>query len=357
MPVTGTLSTMAELVAPVSLCTARGLLNPEAVGWSREPLHNANLRGQVHSRRWEHWAVVTPRFFVGLTIATAGYGGNHRISVLDRRSGAETAHWIREPFARTAQLPDRAAAGISRVQARGVMLEFAVTPTRARLRASAPGLQFSADVVGQVGDESLGVVVPWSPRRFHYTFKDVGRAATGTLVLGGQRHGFGADGTFAVRDHGRGRHPHVSTWDWAVGAGRVAGRRLALQLGGRWTDGTGARENALFVEGRLHRIDEDLEWHYDRTDWMAPWRIRGHRVGVTFAPAHERRWRPGPWAPGGEVHQCFGVFTGWVVNDSRRRLRVDGLVGWAQEARRRVAGSSGGPVVRRSTGHGTTLSQ
>ncbi len=96
------------------------------------------------------------------------------------------------------------------------------------------------------------------------------------------------DGSFAVLDHGRGKWPYSMTWNWAAGYGRVAGRRVGLQLGGKWTDGTGSTENGLFVDGRLHKIHEDLTWTYDRTDFLAPWRITGPRV--------ERHPRPLPRA-------------------------------------------------------------
>jgi len=33
------------LSAPVELCLPDGRLNPAAIGWTRRPLHTANLRG------------------------------------------------------------------------------------------------------------------------------------------------------------------------------------------------------------------------------------------------------------------------------------------------------------------------
>ncbi len=34
-----------EIAQPVDLCDEWGALNPEAIGWSRRPLHVANMRG------------------------------------------------------------------------------------------------------------------------------------------------------------------------------------------------------------------------------------------------------------------------------------------------------------------------
>lgn len=322
-----------ELTAPVQLCTPRGRLNPAAVGWTRRPLHTANLRGWGRTKRWEYWCLVTPRHVIALTVSSLDYVGLHAVYVLDRTTGVETERTALEPAARSVRMPDRSAAGPTRAQAGAVALEFVPQGASVRLRAAAPGVRLRADV--GPGQDCLGVVVPWSRRLFQLTVKDVGRPVSGTLVLGEQEVSFGSDGSFAVLDHGRGRWPYAATWNWAAGYGAVLGRRVGLQLGGRWTDGTGTTENALFVDGRIHRLPDALEWHYDRTDWAAPWRIRGPRVEVTLAPFHERRSRTNLLVVGSEVHQCFGRFTGAVVDDSGHRVPVDGLVGWAEEARNR----------------------
>lgn len=296
-------------------------------------MHTANLRGWGRSKRWEYWGLVTPRHIIGLTLSSLDYAGVHGIYVLDRRTGTETVRSAVEPLARSVRLPQRSGGGPARARAGGLSLEFTSSGSGVRLRASGPGVGVRADV--GPGQDCLDVVVPWSRRLFQCTVKDVGRPVSGALDLDGQEFRFGSDGSFAVLDHGRGRWPYSVTWNWAAGYGAVLGRRVGLQLGGRWTDGTGTTENALFVDGRLHRLPDALDWQYDRDDWTAPWRIRGPRVEVTLAPFHERVERTNLLLVSSEVHQCFGRFTGWVVDDSGHRVPVDGLVGWAEEARNR----------------------
>ena len=86
---------------------------------------------------------------------------------------------------------------------------------------------------------------------------------TGRLVRGTVR----LDGTpydvvgRAVLDHGRGKWPHAITWNWAAGfpEGRddTRGEPPGITLGGKWTDGTGPTENGLFVDGVLHKIGDE----------------------------------------------------------------------------------------------------
>ena len=39
-----------------------------------------------------------------------------------------------------------------------------------------------------------------------------------------------------------------------------------MQVGARWTDGTGSTENALVVDSRVHKVSEELAWEYDMSD-------------------------------------------------------------------------------------------
>lgn len=325
---------MAEIVAPVQLCTPSGQLDPTAVGWSRRPLHTANLTGWGRTKRWEYWGLVSHDVIVGATISSLDYVGVHSIYVLDRRTGRETVRSAVEPFARTTVLPERCGQGTARAQTRALSLEFSSTAAGTRLAVDAPGVRLRATAAAS-GDDCLGVVVPWSPRLFQHTVKDVGRPLSGALTLDGEEIDLGVPGAFAVLDHGRGRWPHAVTWNWAAGYGVHLGRRVGLQLGGKWTDGTGQTENAVIVAGRTHHVGEDLDWRYDRGDFMRPWRITGHRVEVTFAPFHERAERTNLLVVASEIHQCFGRFTGWVLDDTGHRVAVDGLLGWAEEARNR----------------------
>jgi hypothetical protein len=134
-----------------------------------------------------------------------------------------------------------------------------------------------------------------------------------------------------VLGSGRGEGPRSITWNWAAGS---APGGCGLTVGGRWTDGTGSTENGVLVDGRLHKIGEELRWDYDRTDWMRPWRIHGETVDVTLHPFHERSAATDMRVVASEAHQCLGEFSGWATTDDGERVSRDGLVGWAEEARR-----------------------
>ncbi len=61
----------------------------------------------------------------------------------------------------------------------------------------------------------------------------------------------------------------------------------------------------------------------------------GPRVEVEFHPFHEKVARTELGLVGNETHQCFGRFSGRTRADDGAWVDLDGLIGWAEEARNR----------------------
>ncbi|WP_418276483.1 DUF2804 domain-containing protein [Isoptericola jiangsuensis] len=351
--------TEREIVEAVVLCRPDGTLNPDAVGWSRTPQHDTSglgrgMRGRGRTKRWEYWAVVTPTHVVGITTSALDYAALHQVYVLEKSTGVERGALVVAPLSGSVELPASLGAGPVRASTRRVAIEVdelvarGDAPAATRLRARTEHVELDVLVARPEGHEVLGVVVPWSDRQFQYTVKDVGRPVTGTLRVDGTTHEV-RDPAWAVLDHGRGRWPYSATWQWGVGFGRVpaggrsghggragrGSRSLGVQLGGTWTAAGPTTENALVVDGRLHKIHDELEWEVDRRDYLAPWRVRGARVDLTFRPFFNRVARTNLGVVASATDQCFGTWSGSVETDDGERLVVERLEGWAEDVRQR----------------------
>ncbi len=122
---------------------------------------------------------------------------------------------------------------------------------------------------------------------------------------------FGADANaWGVIDIGRGRWAYRTVWNWGGGAGRSNdGSVIGLQVGGKWTEGTGYTENGIFVDGRLSKIGRELEWSHDWDYPMKPWRVRdaGGHINVVLTPRREKHSVIDTKVMRGETHQVFGT--------------------------------------------------
>jgi len=325
--------TEEELTEPVDLCLPSGDLNPAAVGWSRTPLHRANVSGWGRKKRWEYWAVQSPEMVLAMTVSDLDYAGLHSVWFLDPDGAEHSASALTPPPRLT--LPERPGDAVVTVRAGSLAIAMEPTGNGVRLRAKAPEISADIDITRPAGHQSMGVVVPWSASRFQYTVKENTLPAAGTVRVGDQEYRFDAD-SWATWDFGRGKWPYRITWNWGSGSGHIGGHVYGLQVGGAWTDGTGSTENAVMIDGVTHKISDELIWEYHIEDWLAPWRVRSASgaVDLTFEPTYVRADRTELGVIGNDTHQCFGVWSG-VVQAAGRQWPIAGLRGWAEEVRNR----------------------
>lgn len=342
-----------EITQAVELCLPDGLtLAPDAKGWSRVPLHTANLRGGWgRTKRWDYWCVLAGDLIVSVTYADVDYLGMANVWWLDPNTGIAGGADSMLPFARGVSLPDRPGSEPLIYQGKASSLSLVDDAEGTTITASWSENGQSAHLDLRVelptGHESLNVVIPWSDRRFQYTSKHQARPAYGTLAIGGAVRSIGsapgepgpsAGEAWGVLDVGRGRWPYSTVWNWAGGAGRTTdGVIVGVQLGAKWTEGTGFTENGIVVDGRLSKIGDELEWTYEWENPMQPWRVRhiDGSLDLTLTPTYDRHSRTNALVLATEVHQVFGTWTGHVTDRDGTRHNLEAIAGFAEESRSR----------------------
>ncbi len=160
-----------ELTEPVQLCDLHGNLNPSAVGWSRQPLHNCNLSGHwPRKKRWSYWAIVSPTHLFSVTLSNIDYLGLPFIYFLDFETQTFAEKTLLKPFGAGCHLPPQVYGDVTysdpampmamHTTDQGTLLtvacpDFAGKPLRAEFFVHRPA-----------GHETLNVVIPWSQKRF-----------------------------------------------------------------------------------------------------------------------------------------------------------------------------------------------
>ncbi len=343
-PMTLTSTREREITERVDLCTPNGrALDPAARGWSRTPLHTCALRGRWgRTKRWDYWAVLTGDHVFAVVYADVDYLGIAEVWWADLATGASGGRNVPVPLARGLDLPDRPGTAPLRFRSRHLDLDLeddADGTTRIRARwDDEDGTPGTADVAVALpaGHESLNVVIPWSEQLFQYTSKHQARPATGSVTAGGAT--WSADGGWGVLDVGRGRWPYRTRWNWGGGAGAAdTGAVVGIQIGGRWTEGTGFTENGVIVDGRLTKIGAELEWSYSWDAPMEPWRVvdpDGH-LDLTLTPRYDKHTGVNALVLRTKVHQVFGTWSGRVTTDDGTVHHLDGVPGFAEESRSR----------------------
>ena len=344
------MGTEREITEPVDLCDTKGRLNPAARGWSRQPMLRANLKGRRgRKKRWDYWSIITDEVVVGLVYADVDYAGLANVWVMEHATGRQATAGVLTPFAKGYSMPEQVCTGTVAYADEKFRLRIEETPgiTRIVIRSAASGstawpgeIDIDVEIAKPAGHESLNVLIPWSDRQFQFTSKQNTRPAVGSVRVGDQAWTVDAShDAWGVQDLGRGVWPYSNRWNWAAASGHATdGRLVGLQFGGKWTEGTGATENALCIDGRLTKLSDELEWTYDWSNPMAPWRVRtpdSDQVDVTLTPTFDRYDVTDLKVLKMEVHQCFGTWSGRVVGDDGVPVTIDGIRGFAEEARNR----------------------
>ncbi len=355
-----------ELTTPSPLLDKQGEL--VQVGWSRQPVLDANLEDAgfyrlralqpLRIKRWDYYGLTTPRHYLSFTLADLGYAGQVFAYVVDLQTPGHHEETLTVPLSRGIHLPRNSTEGDSTFDNGRVRLAFQAEPsspgrlpkpsTLGRLpKPSTLGRRVSVSWPGFGGQglaaelslalapehESMNLVIPIAGRRFYLNRKVNCLPAEGWVTYGDHRFEIEPATCLGNLDWGRGVWLYRSFWVWASASGRLPdGRTLGLNLGFGFGDTCAATENALVLDGRIHKLGE-VRFDYDPADFMRPWRMvcPEGRLDLTFEPFYDRTAQTNLLVINSEVHQMFGRYSGRAVADDGEVIHLAGLVGFAEE--------------------------
>lgn len=336
-----------ELSQPGPLLDSQGRLSQ--VGWSRQPLLDCNLEQarfyplrwfqRFRMKRWDYYAVFTPQRFFSATIADLGYAGNLFVYTLDFASGDLHEEGLVIPLSRGMRLERNPLSGEASFADERVSLHFEAQAGERRVCVRWPGFHHGRGIAAEITlrslphHESMNIIIPIGQRRFYDNTKINCLPAQGFIDYGGVREDLRPETCLGSLDWGRGVWEYRSYWNWASASGFLPdGRTLGLNLGCGFGDLSRATENAVILEGRLHKLGA-VRFDYVTGDYMQPWRFTDDegRLELTFTPFKDRTARTNLGIIFSEVHQMFGRYSGRAVLDDGMSLQIRDLIGFAEE--------------------------
>lgn len=323
-----------ELTSPVSLTTSDGHFNKAAHGWARQPIVDTSGNdGSTYNgknRRWEYWCTLTPTHILAFSIALIDFAAPASVWIFDRRTNIVVAEYASNGPLDSVVLPPNVEDGPASARQGDLSVDIEQVQGGTRLRASFPGASF--DVLAKLPEnhERLAVVVPWDDVLFQYTVKDVTRPAEGSVAIGSETFLVPAGESWSILDHGRGRWPAKVHWNWGAASGRLSdGRVFGLQVGDKWTDGTGSTENSFLLGTKVYKLG-NIKWEYDTEDYMLPWRVSGDGLDATMVPFHNKVSRIATAKVKSNTDQAFGIWKG-KFDTGDEIVEFQGVVGFAED--------------------------
>ncbi len=336
-----------ELTQPTNLLNPDGSL--AQVGWARQPLLDCNLEQarfqtvrflqRFRIKRWDYYAVFSPKRFFSATIADLGYAANIFVYTMDFDTAELHEEGLVIPFGKGVDLPRNSTEGDSHFVNEKASLTFSLQQNQRHISVSWPGFHGGAGITAEISlscpaeYESMNIVIPIGIKKFYYNRKINCMPASGWIKYGENTEVLNPKNCSGSLDWGRGAWEYKSSWNWASASGFLPdGRSVGINLGCGFGDLSKAGENALVLDNRIHKL-EMVKFDYVPGDYMKPWKFTDSegRLDLTFTPFKDRTAKTNLGIIFSEVHQMFGRYNGNVVGEDGIKLQINDLIGFAEE--------------------------
>ncbi|KUK46292.1 MAG: hypothetical protein XD73_0833 [Anaerolinea thermophila] len=336
-----------EITTAAELLNNDGTLNQ--IGWARSQNLDCNLEcahfyalkafQPFRVKRWDYYAVFTPQRFFSATVADLGYAGNIFVYTLDFETNELHEEGLVTPFGKDIQLPRNSTQGETVFKNDKATLRFDVHGKQRSVFVDWPSFQDGRGISVQLTlqelpeHESMNIVIPIGEKRFYYNRKINCMPVQGSLHYGDITENLDPQTSIGSLDWGRGVWEYSSFWNWASASGFFSnGDSIGLNLGCGFGDISRATENAVILNGKIHKLDQ-VPFVYDPHDFMKPWIFKDNegRLDLTFTPFKERVATTKLLIIDSEVHQMFGHYNGFFITDEGKKVAIKDLVGFAED--------------------------
>lgn len=332
-----------------NLLDDNGLIKEE--GWARRPVWNYERNkikaNALRIKEWDYYAITSMKggWTLCATLSDLGYAALISVSYIDYNKGtfSEVDETKAFPLGKLGLSPRSDRDNSVEYAGKKVSIKFERKGEERRISIKAPFLVLpdgrkglEADIaLNQPGSmDSINIATSWKENRkaFYLNEKVNAMAAQGRIKRGGEIEEIEEGDAWGVLDWGRGRWRYENTWYWGSGNGSVDGHSFGFNIGYGFSDRTPASENAIFYDGKIHKID-DVEFIMDDNDYIKDWKFTSSdgRFEMDFHPRVDRFSNMNYGIIKSIQHQVFGYFSGDAVLDDGVVIHIENFPGFTEK--------------------------
>jgi hypothetical protein len=337
-----------EITGTVSVLDETGA--PQNFGWSRQenmfydPALVWSPRRKISES--DRYIVFSPTHLVILEVRDDGYLGRMAISLLSMKDTKRSTHIVQTllPLG-SYEMPSSSQSGAIRYNYKKTKIDFVPMEGGARIiRADIPHFERHRSLRGELvltepaGAESLVTNLSWPGEKnaFKYTRRSPWYTVEGVIQFGTSEFIFTRGKAWGIFDWNRGVRPRSDVSYWAAGCGMSGNRLAGFSVGYGLADTSAATENAFFVDGKLHKLDQ-VTFHISPSNWLTPWRFTSNdgRLEMRFTPQQERTDLIRMFIYSGFRRQVFGSFSGTAILEDGAVFEFKDITGFAERYKTR----------------------
>jgi hypothetical protein len=180
--------------------------------------------------------------------------------------------------------------------------------------------------------------LPWKNDKnaFRYSRCSPWYTAEGVIQFGNAEIIFSKGNSWEMLDWNRGIRPRADSRYWTVACGLAGSRLVGFTLSHGLIDSSAATENAFFVDGRIHKLDQ-VSFRIPPSGWLSPWHFTSadQRLDMVFTPLQGRIDRHQWLFYSMSRRQVYGSFSGKVILDDGAELEFQNITGFAERCKTR----------------------
>lgn len=338
-----------EITEPVSVLDKAG--RPQNFGWARSSIlsYDHNLLSAPHRSisEGDRYVLVSSSHVVCFEILDDGYLGYHFLSVVPLREKTCFSKTLLTNFSLGClDLPINSDIGSIKFKQKKGLINFACMDGGVKLiKVDIPDFSRHQGLRGEVvltpppGAESLLTNMTWWRKKgeaFLLSRKSPWYFAEGVIQFGSSDLVFTRGEGWGIFDWTRGVRPPSDLRFWAVGCGLSGDHQVAFNTGYSSADSSAGTENAFFLDGKLHKLDQ-VSFHIP-SGRLVPWRFTSNdsRFEMTFTPQQERDENHQMFFYSLKQRQLFGFFSGKVILDDGSKFEFKEIAGMAERRKSRL---------------------
>jgi hypothetical protein len=277
-----------EVQSAVSVLDEQGA--PQNFGWARQPhffydpaLVWAPRRKLSESDRY---IVYNPTHMVIFEVRDDGYLGYMGVTVVSLKEKKRSTQVFQTLFPLgTYEMPPGSLSGAVQKRKKKTLLDFVPMESKARIiRVDIPkfgrrSLRGELVLTEPPMAESLVSNLPWwaNGNAFRYSRRSPVFMVEGVIQFGRTEIIFSGGNAWGILDWNRGIRPRTDINYWACACGSANGQLIGFSVGHGLIDSSAGTENAFFVDGRLHKLDQ-VTFHIPPANWLSPWHFSSNDI-------------------------------------------------------------------------------
>jgi hypothetical protein len=323
---------------------------PANFGWARRPLYvfeKGKLRvPHRYVTESDRYCFFSQTHLFLFEIEDAGFLGSIRITCISLRDRKTVKTVYTSSFTLGSfNMPSGSESGSIQLYQKRASIEFWTRQSDIRIiKIDIPLLSHGVSLRGEIvligpeSAQSLFTHSGWHREKtaFRYSRTSPWYFVEGVMQLGRQDVILTRGNAFGVFDWDRGCRSKTDIQYRARGCGIVETKQIGFSLGYSTADTDAATENAFFIDGKLHKLNQ-VTFQISPKDWLLPWQFTSAdgKVEMTFRPVLVETTRNRIFHHSIGLSQFFGYFSGKVLQDDGQFFAFRNITGFAERRKTR----------------------